>query len=147
MTASRLQALCKGYGLPWLAFAARRPVILLRPMRFGRPGPACKSVRIPTAAYRHQGVSFENMIRHRTPRPEATKPTGGDTSKQFALKLSEIELLVAIDVIRSAIAEHRKHLDLEVLRSVLAKLIVAYDRERGPAPRIGPQTRVLESIR
>jgi len=87
------------------------------------------------------------MIRHRTPRPEATKPIGGDTSKQIALKLSEIELLVAIDVIRSAISEHRKHLDLEVLRSVLAKLIVAYDRERGRAPRIGPQTRVLESIR
>jgi hypothetical protein len=87
------------------------------------------------------------MIRHRTPRPEATKPIGGDTSKQFALKLSEIELLVAIDVIRSAIAGHRKHLDLQVLRSVLARLTAAYDRERGRAPSIGPKPRVLESIR
>jgi hypothetical protein len=90
------------------------------------------------------------MVRDPTPRLEAKKPIGAseaDTAKQFAAKLSEIELLVAIDVIRSAIAGHRQHLDLEVLRSVLAKLTAAYDRERGRAPSIGPKPRVLESIR
>jgi hypothetical protein len=74
------------------------------------------------------------MVSGLTPRPKATKPVGAseaDAARQFPEKFSEIELLVAIDVIRSAIAEHRKHLDHEVLRSVLAKLTAAHDRERG----------------
>jgi hypothetical protein len=85
---------------------------------------------------RHIGAEsiLQVMASGPTPRPEATKPVGAskaDTSRQFPQEFSEIELLVAIDVIRSAIAEHRKHLDHEVLRSVLAKLTAAYDRERG----------------
>ena len=71
------------------------------------------------------------------PGSEAKKPIGpseADMPKLFVPKLSEIELLVAIDVIRSAIAEHRKHLDLEALRSALAKLTAAYGGEnRGRA--------------
>lgn len=74
------------------------------------------------------------MVSGLIPRPEATQPVGAseaDASRQFPRKFSEIELLVVIDVIRSAIAEHRKHLDREVLRSVLAKPTAAYDRKRG----------------
>jgi len=36
-------------------------------------------------------------------------------------------LLVAADAIKSAISEGRKHLDLEALKSVLAKLTAAYN--------------------
>jgi hypothetical protein len=45
----------------------------------------------------------------------------------LAQAFSDIELLVAADVLKAAISEGRKHLDLEALRSVLAKLTAAYD--------------------
>lgn len=76
------------------------------------------------------------MMRELTRRAEAKKHTRASeavTARHLAQELSEIELLVAIDVIRSAIAEHRKHLDQEVLRSVLVKLTAAYGREKGRA--------------
>jgi hypothetical protein len=38
-----------------------------------------------------------------------------------------IELLVAIDVIESAISEGTKHVDLEALKRVLAKLTAAHN--------------------
>ena len=83
------------------------------------------------------GSTVQIMVRDLTSRPERKKPigpSGADMPKLFVPKLSEIELLVAIDVIRSAIAEHRKHLDLEALRSALAKLTAAYGGEnRGRA--------------
>jgi hypothetical protein len=40
---------------------------------------------------------------------------------------SDIELLVAADVIESAIPESRKHLEREALKSVLAKLTAAHN--------------------
>lgn len=81
-----------------------------------------------------------------TPRPKAKKvigATNAGASRHFGPEFSEIEFLVAIDVIRSAIAEHRKHLDPEVLRSILTKLSAAYDEKRGHAH----STPHLESIR
>ena len=36
-------------------------------------------------------------------------------------------MLVAIDVIKSAVSEGRKHVDVEVLKGVLAKLTSAYN--------------------
>ena len=52
--------------------------------------------------------------------------TAADTSEYLARAFSDIELLVAADVIKSAISEGRKHVDLEALRGVLAKLTAAY---------------------
>ena len=74
------------------------------------------------------------MVRSLTRRSEARKligATDAGRSGHFAPQFSELEYLVAIDVIRSAIAEHRKHLDPEVLRSVLTKLTAAYEQKRG----------------
>lgn len=54
----------------------------------------------------------------------------GEVAECLAQAFSDIELLVALDVIKSAISEGRKHVDLEALRGVLAKLTAAYDRKR-----------------
>ena len=100
---------------------------------------------------RHIGAEgiLQIMIRGVTPRPKATVGASeADASRQFPQEFSEIELLVAIDVIRSAIAEHRKHLDREVLRSVLAKLTAALRPGKGPHPQApGRHARGRESIR
>ena len=48
-----------------------------------------------------------------------------ETGEYLARAFSEIELLVAIDIIESAISEGRKHVDLEALKRVLAKLTAA----------------------
>ncbi len=45
----------------------------------------------------------------------------------LARAFSDVELPVAADVITSAISEGRKHLELEALKSVLAKLSAAHD--------------------
>ena len=50
--------------------------------------------------------------------------------RYLAQAFSDIELLVAADVIKSAILEGRKHLDLEALKRVLAKLTTAYSWKR-----------------
>jgi hypothetical protein len=55
---------------------------------------------------------------------------GADVGAYLAQAFSDIELLVALDVTRSAISEGRKHVDLEALRGVLAKLTAAYDWKR-----------------
>ncbi len=75
------------------------------------------------------------MPRHRNPLPAVNKPaTDSDTRKYLAQAFSDIELLVAADVIKSAISEGRKHVDLEALRSVLVKLSAAYNwKKRGGA--------------
>ncbi len=75
------------------------------------------------------------MPRHRNPPPAANKPgTDTDTDEYLAQAFSDIELLVAADVIRSAISEGRKHVDLEALKGVLAKLTAAYKwKKRGGA--------------
>lgn len=67
------------------------------------------------------------MRRHRTAPP--ANPPGTDdigTGEYLARAFSDIELIVAADVIKSAIAEGRKHVDPEALRAVLAKLSAAY---------------------
>lgn len=82
------------------------------------------------------------MARGVTRRCEARKLIGAADGGHFAPRFSEIEYLVAIDVIRSAIAEHRKHLDPEVLRSVLTKLTAACEQRKGTAPAsTGPHSR------
>jgi len=66
--------------------------------------------------------------RHRVPPPTASKPQAARESGQYlAQAFSDIELLVAIDVVKSAISEGRKHVDVEALKSVLSKLTSAYD--------------------
>ena len=52
---------------------------------------------------------------------------GDDSSKSIAKAFSDIELLAAADVIRSAISSGRKHVDVEALRRVLSKLTAAYE--------------------
>ncbi len=73
------------------------------------------------------------MPRHRTPPPAANKPVSDTaTGEYLGRAFSDIELLVATDVIKSAISEGRKHLDLEALKRVLAKLTAAHDwKKRG----------------
>ena len=73
------------------------------------------------------------MPRHRTPLPAANKlGTDVDTGEYLAQAFSDIELLVAADVIKSAISERRKHVDLDALKRVLAKLTAAYNwKKRG----------------
>ena len=69
------------------------------------------------------------MERERTP-PRAKKrnrTSGADTGEYLANAFSDIELLVAADVIKSAISEGKKHLDREALKSVLAKLTTAHN--------------------
>jgi hypothetical protein len=53
-----------------------------------------------------------------------------DSTECLAHAFSSIELLVAADVIKSAISEGRKHVDLEALRRVLAKLAAAYESKK-----------------
>jgi len=66
--------------------------------------------------------------RDRTPAPTAHWPgTDTDSGEYLAQAFSDIELLVATDVIKSVISEGRKHVDVEALRGVLAKLTAAYD--------------------
>jgi len=73
--------------------------------------------------------------RRRNPPPAANKPaTDSDTRKYLARAFSDIELLVAADVIKSAISEGRKHVDLEALKRVLEKVTAAYNwKKRGGA--------------
>jgi hypothetical protein len=72
--------------------------------------------------------------RHRAPRAAASKPgTDTDTGEYLASAFSDIELLVAIDVINSAIAEGRKHVDVEALKGVLTKLTAAYNWKKRSA--------------
>jgi len=75
------------------------------------------------------------VSRHRHLQPAANKPgTDTDTGEYLARAFSAIELLVAADVIKSAISEGRKHVDLEALKGVLAKLTAAYNwKKRGGA--------------
>ena len=72
------------------------------------------------------------MRRHRTPPPAADDPRtkDTDTGEYLAQAFSDIELIAAADVIKSAIAQSRKHVDLEALRTVLAKLTAAYERKK-----------------
>jgi hypothetical protein len=71
------------------------------------------------------------VSRHRNP-PLAANNPGTDTySGEYLVQaFSDIELLVAADMIKSAISAGRKHLDLEALKGVLAKLTAAYSRKR-----------------
>ena len=74
------------------------------------------------------------MQRHPT-QPAAANHCRSDTEtgECLARAFSEIELLVAIDVIESAISEGRKHVDLEALKRVLAKLTAAHNWKKRSA--------------
>ena len=60
-------------------------------------------------------------------------PAATESGPHLAQAFSDIELLVAIDVIKSAIAEGRKHVDAEALKGVLAKLTSAYNLKKRSA--------------
>jgi hypothetical protein len=69
--------------------------------------------------------------RRRAPPPASDKPaTDADTGECLAQAFSDIELLAAADVIKSAISEGRKHVDLNALRGVLARLTAAYNSKK-----------------
>ena len=74
------------------------------------------------------------MRRHRN-QPAAANSSRSDieTGEYLARAFSEIELLVAIDVIESAISETRRHVDLEALKRVLAKLTAAHNWKKRTA--------------
>jgi hypothetical protein len=81
---------------------------------------------MPLAQPSRRGSIVRAVPRHRNPPPAANKPaTDTHTREYLAQAFSEIELLVAIDVIESAISEGRRHVDLEALKRVLAKLTAA----------------------
>jgi len=72
--------------------------------------------------------------RHRTQPAAANKVRSNtETGEYLARAFSEIELLVAIDVIESAISEGRRHVDLEALKRVLAKLTAAHNWKKPSA--------------
>ena len=66
------------------------------------------------------------QTRKRDARAKQPRAVGADTGRYLAQAFSDIELLVAADVLKAAISEGRKHVDLAALRSVLAKLTAAY---------------------
>lgn len=52
--------------------------------------------------------------------------TAADTAEDIGQAFSDIELLAAAGVIKSAIDEGRKHVDQQALKRVYAKLTAAY---------------------
>jgi flagellar hook-basal body complex protein FliE len=68
------------------------------------------------------------MARHPGPRATNKKPrSDSDADEYLAQAFSDIELLAAADVIRAAITQGKKHVDLEALKEVLDKLTSAYN--------------------
>jgi hypothetical protein len=68
--------------------------------------------------------------------PGSKKPRtiGADASEYIRDAFSDIELLAAAGVIKSAIDEGRKHVDQQALKRAYAKLMAAYKgRPRGAA--------------
>lgn len=80
--------------------------------------------RVPQAVYLREAL--EDLLRKRSARAKRPRKIGGDTGEYLAQAFSDIELLVAADVIKSAIAEGRTPLDPEALKRVLARLTMAY---------------------
>lgn len=81
---------------------------------------------------RHKTTEYSCYVPRRRIPPCATNRSGTDTDtgEYLAPAFSDIELLVAVDVIKSAISEGRKHVDLAALRAVLDKLTAAYNWKR-----------------
>jgi hypothetical protein len=74
------------------------------------------------------------VTRHGTPLPAANKSgSNTETGEYLAHAFSDIELLVAVDVIESAISEGRRHVDLGALKRVLAKLTAAHNWKKRTA--------------
>ena len=74
------------------------------------------------------------MRRHRTqPIAASNSKSDTETGEYLARAFSGIELLVAIDVIGSAISETRRHVDLEALKRVPAKLTAAHNWKKRTA--------------
>jgi hypothetical protein len=74
-------------------------------------------------------------VRHHRTQPAGANNSKSDTEtgEYLARAFSEIELLVAIDVVESAISETRRHVDLEALKRVLAKLTSAHNWKKRTA--------------
>ncbi len=68
-----------------------------------------------------------------TPRQADERRSSGKDAEYLARVFSDIELLAAADIIKSALAEGRKHVDRAALGSVLAKLTAAHDRRKRAA--------------
>ena len=83
-----------------------------------------EATRIPQAALLREAL--DDLIKKRSGAAKKPRRIGDDTGEYLAQAFSDIELLVAADVIKSEIAEGRKHLDPEALKRVLARLTMAY---------------------
>ena len=59
--------------------------------------------------------------------PAKPQTTAGDTSEYIRQAFSDLELLAAAGIIKSAIDEGRKHVDQRALKRVYAKLMAAYE--------------------
>ena len=71
------------------------------------------------------------MTRRHTPGETGKKgERHADAGQSLVREFSDIELLAAADVIRSAISEGRHHVDLDALKRVLAKLTAAYESRK-----------------
>jgi hypothetical protein len=82
-------------------------------------------------AVTHPRASAPVQTKKRDSRAKQQPPTIRlDSTECLAHAFSNFELLVAADVIKSAISEGRKHVDLEALRRVLAKLAAAYESKK-----------------
>ena len=81
----------------------------------------------------HQRMSKVTKSTPRNARKKRSEPKkkprviGADTGEYIAKAFSDIELLVAADVIQSALSESKRHVDVEALRRVLARLKRAYE--------------------
>lgn len=83
-----------------------------------------ETTHIPQAALLREAL--DDLLKKRSGTAKKPRRIGGHTGEYLAQAFSDIELLVAADVIKSAIAEGKKHLDPKALARVLAKLTMAY---------------------
>jgi hypothetical protein len=64
---------------------------------------------------------------NKKPPPKKPRSMGANVSEDIQQAFSDLELLAAAGVIRSAIDEGRKHVDQPALKRVYAKLMTAYE--------------------
>ena len=82
---------------------------------------------VPQAALLRQAL--DDLLKKRGGGVKSPRRSDDDTAACLAQVFSDIELLVAADVIKSALAEGRRHLDPEALNRVLGRLTMAYKRK------------------
>ena len=97
---------------------------LVPPELFDRLKKLSEATQVPIAAYVREAL--EDLLKKRSAPAKRPRTIGAETGEYLGQAFSDIELLVAADVIKQAISEGRKHLDPEALNRVLARLTMAY---------------------